>query len=62
MKRETGYYWVKYNTFWHMMEWKNFQWSSFGGFRVDKKKEHELEINETRILNPEECVEKSTKG
>lgn len=63
MIRETGYYWVKMPEFtWaedHAPDWEvcyffEEKWYSTSYATVDFADEHFYEINETRILNPDE--------
>lgn len=50
MGRETGYYWCKnLSGFWFVLEWRDCQWSTINGFNCTP-----VEINETRILSPDE--------
>jgi len=52
--REYGYYWCKNkNGFWFILEWKvGNNWSTTNGFYSEP-----IEINETRIKNPDEDCE-----
>lgn len=60
MKREPGFYWVKFWNVWTVAEYYNSDtygplWAVPGW--ADSKKEEELdEINETRIIAPDEQV------
>lgn len=53
MKRETGYYWVKYSGEWCAAYYDGAYWS-LQKWLIDFKDSDFTEINETRILNPDE--------
>lgn len=62
MKREPGYYWVKlnapYSEGWYIGEWHNGGWFSFTwdmNNTFDEGDPEIIEINETRIKNPDEA-------
>lgn len=57
--REPGYYWVKWNELgrWDAVFWNGDHWENTDGMFNN---ELLSEINETRILNPDEVKEKAT--
>lgn len=57
--REEGYYWVKINAEWDIAYWNDLYWSwtkdPFLVGEFDQLSESDIQnINETRILNPDE--------
>jgi hypothetical protein len=58
MKRENGYYWVKFE-YWVIAYYDNNRINEFGCGWDDYLDDGDfVEINETRILNPDELKEK----
>jgi hypothetical protein len=58
MKRETGYYWVKSNSGWHVAHFDGKHFADGIGLHHIKDGRL-LEINETRILSPDELAVKA---
>lgn len=51
MQRQEGYYWVKSDGKWIVMEYENYGWECEGG---PLPSNYFSEVNETRIPNPDE--------
>lgn len=60
MKRENGYYWVKINVGWRIFHWSDDCWYHIGGLATFQDDELQ-QINEQRLLNPDEHLDSPYK-